>query len=493
LVQKRFQAVRGPGQAGNAQLLPEAGTMDYLPLFVDLRTRRALVIGGGEQATQKICLLLKAGAEALVLAGQAGDEIRDLATAGRLTLEARNFESADLAGCAVVFCASGDAATDAAVAAAARAANVPVNVVDRADLSTFIVPAIVERDPIVIGISSGGTAPILARSLRARIEALLPARLGDLARFAARFRPAAKGILPNPTSRRRFWEKFFDSPVAEKVLAGDEKKAQAEMLPLLNRSGEAGSRGVVYLVGTGPGDADLLTFRALRLMQQADVVLYDELIGSKILDRVRRDAERIYVGKTKSRHGKPQDDVNALLLREAMAGRRVLRLKGGDPFVFGRGGEEMEFLRRHGIEVVTVPGITAALGGLAYAGIPLTHRDHASSVTFVTGHTRKDSDAIDWEALARPDRTLVVYMGLSNAGEIAARLMRAGFASGTPVAIVQNGTRADQRVTTGVLAGLGKLVEQHAGQGPALLVIGSVATLADAWVETETAERGRTA
>ncbi|HEX9465910.1 MAG TPA: siroheme synthase CysG [Alphaproteobacteria bacterium] len=457
--------------------------MDYLPLFIDVRERKILVVGGGEAATRKVRLLVRAKAAVLVIANDVGAEMAELASAGALRVDRRPFAADDVIGCTAVFGASGDTALDEAVSAAARAAGVPVNVVDRPELSSFIVPAIVDRDPIVIGISSGTAAPILTRRLRAQIEALLPARLGALARFAQRFRKAALGLLATPAARRRFWERFFDSPVAEAILAGDDARADCAILPLLNRA--ADEAGVVYLVGAGPGDPDLLTFRAIRLMQQADIVLYDELVGPEILDRVRRDAERVYVGKAKGRHGFSQDEINALMVREAREGKRVLRLKGGDPFVFGRGGEEMEVLQRHGIEVVAVPGITAALGGLAYAGIPLTHRDHASAVTFVTGHTRPGDPEIDWASLAQGDRTLVVYMGLSNAGEIAARLIGAGMNRQTPVAVVQNGTRPDQSVTTGVLAELGALAERHAGRGPALLVIGSVVMLSAAWAGTE--------
>lgn len=453
--------------------------MDYLPLFIDLRGRPVLVVGGSAVAARRIELLLRAGAVVRVVAVSVSAEVEDLVRAGRVQLEPRAFTPGDVAGTTAVFGAIGEPVAEAAVAAAARAATIPVNIVDRPDLSTFILPAIVDRDPVLIAISSGGAAPVLARSLRAQLESLLPARLGALARFAQRFRSTAHTVIASSILRRRFWEQVFGSAVAEAVLSGDEAAAHTGMVRLLNRSGRDAA-GVVYLVGTGPGDPDLLTFRALRLMQQADVVLHDELIGPDILDRVRRDAERIYVGKRKGRHSLSQDEINALMLREARAGRRVLRLKGGDPFVFGRGGEEMDYLRRHGIEVVAVPGITAALGALAAAGIPLTHRDHASAVTFVTGHTRDGGPEVDWDDLARGDRTLVVYMGLSNAGAIAERLLRAGLDARTPVAIIQNGTRADQRVSTGALSGLGVLADSHAGQGPALLVIGSVAAFAAA-------------
>jgi len=454
--------------------------MDYLPLFVDLRERRVLIVGGGETAAQKLRLLRKAGARALVVAVQPVAEIAELAATGEITLERRAFRAADVEGCAVVV--SADPESNEAVSVAARAANIPVNVVDRADLSNFLVPAIVDRSPIVVGISSGGTAPLLARLLRARLETLLPARLGELAGFAARFRTAVKGVIGEARSRRRFWERFFDSPAAEAVLAGNERAAREAMLLMLNKAAHA-EGGVVYLVGAGPGDPDLLTFQALRLMQQADVVLYDELIGPDILDRVRRDAERIAVGKTKGHQALPQSDINRLMAGLAGEGKRVLRLKGGDPFVFGRGGEEMDYLRQRGIEVVVAPGLTAANGCLAAAGIPLTHRDMASSVTFVTGHAKLGDAEPDWAALADADRTLVVYMGLSTAATVAERLIAAGLSAATPVAIIQNGTRADQIVVTGALRDLGVLAEPRLGQGPALLVIGQVVTLSPAWAQ----------
>lgn len=454
--------------------------MDYLPLFVDLRERRVLIVGGGETAAQKLRLMRQAGARVVVIAEQAVAEIAELADAGAITLERRAFVAVDVAGCAVVV--SADAESNEAVSAAAREANIPVNVVDRADLSNFLVPAIVDRSPIVVGISSGGAAPLLARILRARLESLLPARLGELAGFAQRFRSAVRGTISEARNRRRFWERFFDSPAAEAVLAGNERAAREAMLPMLNKAAQS-EGGAVYLVGAGPGNPDLLTFQALRLMQQADVVLYDELIGPDILDRVRRDAERISVGKIKGRQALSQDGINALLAELASAGKRVLRLKGGDPFVFGRGGEEMDYLRQRGIEVIVAPGITAALGCLASAGIPLTHRDMASSVTFVTGHAKAGDTEPDWAALAAADRTLVVYMGLSTAATVAERLIAGGLSATTPVAIVQNGTRADQVVIAGALQNLGALAAPLVGQGPALLVIGSVVTLSPAWAQ----------
>jgi uroporphyrin-III C-methyltransferase/precorrin-2 dehydrogenase/sirohydrochlorin ferrochelatase len=332
--------------------------MEYLPFFFDLRDRPTLMVGGDAVAARRIDLLLRAGAVVRVVAELATPDVEALARAGRVQLDRRPFAPSDVAGCVAVF-GSAVAVSVADVAAAARAANIPVNIVDRPDLSTFIMPAIVDRDPVIVAVSSGGASPVLARRVRAQIEALLPARQGALARFARRIRAAARGVLASTTLRRRFWERALASPVADAVLAGDETAAQARMVRLLNQL-ERPETGVVYLVGAGPGDPDLLTIRALQLMQQADVVLHDELIEPEILDRVRRDADRLYVGTSKGGHSLSQGEINALMLREARAGRRVLRLKAGDPFVFGRGGEEMDFLRAHGIEVIGVPGIAVA-------------------------------------------------------------------------------------------------------------------------------------
>jgi uroporphyrin-III C-methyltransferase/precorrin-2 dehydrogenase/sirohydrochlorin ferrochelatase len=362
----------------------------------------------------------------------------------------------------------------------------PVNVVDRPDLSSFIMPAIVERDPVVIGISTGGAAPLLARRIRATIEALLPARLGRLVRFAESFRGSVQATIPDARARLRFWERFFEGPLAGAVLAGDESTAREQMLSLVNRP-QAAPRpaGVVHIVGAGPGDPDLLTLRALRLMQQADVVVYDKLVGPEILDYARRDAERIYVGKSKGNHARTQDQINELLVVHARTGKRVLRLKGGDPFIFGRGGEEREHLRRAGVRVEVVPGITAATGCAAATGIPLTHRDHAAAATFVTGHGRNGEPDLDWAALARIRHTLVIYMGVSTAGRTAARLIEHGMAPDTPVAVVENGTLESQKTAIGTLAHLGALVAEHGIAGPAIIVVGEVVREADAAALTE--------
>jgi uroporphyrin-III C-methyltransferase/precorrin-2 dehydrogenase/sirohydrochlorin ferrochelatase len=333
---------------------------------------------------------------------------------------------------------------------------------------------------VVIGIATGGAAPVLASRVREAIERLLPARLGRLAEFAASFRTAVKATVPSAASRLRFWDRFFDGPVADQVLAGNERGARERMLTLVNgREANEPPRGGVAIVGAGPGDPDLLTLRALRLLQRADVVIYDKLVGPGVLDLARRDAERIYVGKSTGHHSASQDEINALAAAKALAGRRVVRLKGGDPFIFGRGGEELTYLRQHGVAVEVVPGITAALGCAAAVGIPLTHRDHAQAVTLATGQGKDGEPELDWATLARLGQTLVIYMGVGAAGRIAARLVDNGLDPGTPVAVIESGTLPGQKAAYGRLSGLGWLVRQSSIAGPALIVIGRVAALAD--------------
>ncbi len=459
--------------------------MEHLPVFLDIKGRDVLVVGGGEVAERKARLLLRAGARVSVVAPAADEGLTALADGDGVTVVGRPFRESDVAGRALVVAATGNRDVDRAVSAAARARAVPVNVVDRPDLSSFIMPAIVDRDPVTVAISSAGTAPVLARMVRARIEALLPSRLGRLARFAERFRDAVRTTVPDATGRRRFWERILSGPVAAAVLEGDERWARERMLAEVNRPPERGAPdGIVFIVGAGPGDPDLLTLKALRLLQEADVIVHDRLVAPAVLDYGRRDARRIGVGKEKGNHSVSQSAINRTLLAEARAGRRVVRLKGGDPFVFGRGGEEREFLLRHGVPVEVVPGITAATGCAAAAGIPLTHRDHAHAVAFVTGHGKDGEPTLDWAALARGGQTLAVYMGASTAGEIAARLLQHGLSATTPVAVIENGTRPDQRVTTGHLADLAGLAARG-GQGPKLIVVGDVVRHADAWIAAD--------
>jgi len=459
--------------------------MRYFPAFIELRRRPALVVGGGDAAARKAELVVRAGAHVTVVAEDAGADIRALAETGRVTLIDRAFRADDVAGRAVVIAAAGDERIDTEVSEAARDAGIPVNVVDAPALSTFIVPAIVDRDPMTVAISSGGASPVLARLVRARIEALLPAGLGRLARFAEGFRHAVHGTIVDGVTRRRFWDRFFAGPIAEAVLAGDERWAREQMLKDVNApAADGGSEGIVHLVGAGPGDPDLLTLRAHRLLQDADVIVYDRLVAPELLDYARRDADRIYVGKARGAHARSQDEINVLLEEHARAGRRVVRLKGGDPFVFGRGGEERDHLTRAGIRVEVVPGITAATGCAAAAGIPLTDRDLAHGVSLVTGQGRDGEPDVDWAALARSGQTIVVYMGANAAGTIAGRLIESGLAASTPAAVIENGTRADQKIETGSVADLGAMAARAGGGGPLLIVIGDVVRRADAWTET---------
>jgi uroporphyrin-III C-methyltransferase/precorrin-2 dehydrogenase/sirohydrochlorin ferrochelatase len=449
----------------------------YFPVFLRLREARVLLVGGGAVAARKLQLLLRAQADVEIVARELSSEVAAWVAQGQARHVGTEFDPLAIAGCRLVVAASDDAELNRAVSAAAQAANIPVNVVDDEALSTYVTPAIVDRAPLLVAISSGGAAPVLARRVRERIEAWLPATKGRLARFLHRHRDRLRAQIPSP-QRRALWERFLDGHGAERALAGDEAGAEAELARL-----EAGSvpRGEVYLVGAGPGDPDLLTFRALRLMQQCDVVLYDALISPPILDLVRRDAERIYVGKRRAKHTLPQDQINDELVRRARAGQRVLRLKGGDPFVFGRGGEEIERLAEAGVAFQVVPGITAANGCAAYAGIPLTHRDCAQTCLFVTGHPRADGTLeLNWDVLARPGQTVVIYMGLTALAQLCARLIDSGLPADWPAAVVQNGTRPEQRVVSGTLGSLpGQVSELSSDEGPSLVIVGEVVRLRD--------------
>ncbi|MGQ0528675.1 MAG: siroheme synthase CysG [Panacagrimonas sp.] len=439
----------------------------YFPMFVDLDRQPVLVVGGGEVAARKIRLLLKSGAQPRVVARELNEELLELVARGALQHLAPQFAAAHLAGCRLVVAATDDAALNCEVAAAAEAVGLLCNVVDDPETSRFITPSIIERAPITVAISTAGAAPVLARRLRERIESLLPAAYGRVAEFMQRNRDTVKRL---PFAQRRpLWESFLDGPGPERLLAGDEVAAVFELESLV--AGSA-SRGEVYLVGAGPGDPDLLSFRALRLMQQCDVVLYDALISPAILDLVRRDAERIYVGKRRAKHTVPQEEINAELVRLALAGKRVLRLKGGDPFVFGRGGEEIEELAAAGVSFQVVPGISAANGCAAYAGIPLTHRDYAQSCVFVTGHRRKDGVLdLHWDSLARPGQTVVIYMGRTALPELCARLMEHGLSDQWPAALIEQGTTQSQQVIVGTLGDLPQRIAERSDIGGASLVI----------------------
>lgn len=456
--------------------------MQFLPLFHKLQGRLVLVIGGGEVALRKARLLSDAGAVLRVVAPEIRSELQELAGPGGNFL--RGYASSDLQGVALVIAATDDVPLNAQISAEAQALGIPVNVVDAPALCSVIFPAIVDRSPLIVAVSSGGDAPVLARLIRAKIETWIPATYGQLANLGKRFRDRVKQLFPDVQQRRVFWEDVFQGQIAESIFAG--KPDEGERL-LEERLAGAAPRalGEVYLVGAGPGDPDLLTFRALRLMQQADVVLYDRLVAPAIIELCRRDAERIYVGKRRADHAVPQEQINQLLIDLARQGKRVLRLKGGDPFIFGRGGEEIEQLAAEDIPFQVVPGITAASGCAAYAGIPLTHRDHAQSVRFVTGHLKDGSSNLPWKDLVAPGQTLVFYMGLVGLPGICEQLIAHGRSGATPAALVQQGTTQNQRVFTGTLETLPQLVAEHEVHAPTLVIVGEVVTLRDklAWFE----------
>ena len=456
--------------------------MDFLPLFHKLQGRVVLVVGGGEVALRKARLLSDAGGQLRVVAPEVRGELTALAGEGRVHL--RGYESADLQGVALVVAATDDEPLNARISAEAQALGIPVNVVDAPALCSVIFPAIVDRSPLIVAVTSGGDAPVLARLIRAKIETWIPSTYGQLASLAKKFRERVKQLFPDVQQRRVFWEDVFQGQIAESVFAG--KLGEGERLLEAKIAGAAPrALGEVYLVGAGPGDPDLLTFRALRLMQQADVVLYDRLVAPAIIELCRRDAERIYVGKRRAEHAVPQEEINQLLVDLAKQGKRVLRLKGGDPFIFGRGGEEIEQLAAEGIPFQVVPGITAASGCAAYAGIPLTHRDHAQSVRFVTGHLKDGSTDLPWTDLVAPGQTLVFYMGLVGLPQICQALIDHGRAADTPAALVQQGTTQNQRVFTGTLANLPQLVAEHEVHAPTLVIVGEVVTLREklAWFD----------
>ena len=452
--------------------------MDFLPVFLNLRARRCVVVGGGHVAERKLALLLRAGAEVEVIAPVLSAKLQHMAVAGRIKIHPRDFAPHDVRGAAFVIAATDDRVVNAAVAEAAERAGVLVNVVDQPGAGNVIMPSIVDRSPVVIAIGTGGNAPVLARMLRAKLESLIPQAYGELADLLGALREKVSAAVPDAVARRRFWERTLDGPAAELLFAGRRADALEAIERALSATDvERPPEGEVYLIGTGPGDPDLLTFRALRLMQSADVVVYDRLIGDTIVDLCRRDAERIFVGKAPDRHALSQREINQLLIRLARAGKRAARLKGGDPFVFGRGGEEIEELAGAGVPFQVVPGITAALGCAAYAGIPLTHRDLAHSCVFVTGHQREDGAEPDWSALARPQQTLVFYMGAASLANICARLVAAGMPAETPAAVVERGTTAAQRVLTATLATLPDAARAAACKAPLLIMVGAVVLL----------------
>ncbi|MCH4023033.1 MAG: siroheme synthase CysG [Acetobacter sp.] len=449
----------------------------WFPIVLKLgKDSRALVVGGGEVAANKVELLLPTHVRITVLAPDLCPSLQNHVARGAVIHRQAMAEESNLhellPGCRLVFTATDDPLINRLVTRLAGEMNIPACAVDDPEPSSFITPAIVRRGPVRVAISTAGAAPVLARRLREQIEALLPARLGELASFMRRLRPKIKIDVPDAVQRRRVWEQFMDGAGASAAMDMQPDKAEAELSHLIN-VGE--KRGEVWLVGAGPGDADLLTVAALRYMQNADSVLYDHLLPIEIMDRVRRDAERIFVGKQRADHALPQPLINEELIRRAKAGERVLRLKGGDPFIFGRGGEEIEALLEAGIPFRVIPGVSAANGCAAASGIPLTHRDCAQSCVFLTGHARADGTLdLPWHTIALKGQTVVIYMGVAGLRDLSASMVACGLPDDWPVAVIEKGTRPDQRVLTGVLSDIADKARDEGIRSPALIIVGEV-------------------
>ena len=456
--------------------------MKLYPLFADLRGRAVLVVGGGVVAERKVAALLEAHAAVRVAAPVLSSALAAWADAGRIDLYRGGFVDALMDDVWLVIAATSDKALNARIAALGETRRIFVNVVDDASLSLFHVPAVIDRSPVTVAISSGGEAPMLARLLRERLEVWLDHAWGPFAALLGRMRHIIRARHRDPAVRRRFYERLLNGPVLDRLRAGRPGDAEQWIREALHGQPPS-TAGEVILVGAGPGDPGLLTLRGLRALNEADVILHDRLVSDEVLALARRDAERIEVGKEAGNHHATQDTIHALMLRHAREGKRVVRLKGGDPFVFGRGGEELEVLREHGIAYQVVPGITAALACAAYAGIPLTHRHYASSARLVTAHSQSSNDELDWRALAQERQTLAVYMGVGELKNLQARLIEHGRAGHTPFALVENGSRKVQRVVIGTLDQLDQRAREYAVRSPALLILGEVAALANrlAW------------
>ena len=454
--------------------------MDYFPIFLKLSKQPCLVVGAGSCAARKIELLSRAGADITVVAHDISTQVAAMQASHNLTIYRKYFEPNDLADFKLVISATNDKSVNENVSKCANKAGIWVNVVDSPALCNFIFPAIVDRSPLTIAISSGGVSPVLARLLRAKIETVIPPTYGILAKLAEKFRDTVKKQITIPSNRRIFWENVLQGRVAELVFSGQNDSAERELtyaISQIQTQINYANHGEVYLIGAGPGAADLLTFRALRLMQQADVVVYDRLVSAEILDLARRDSDRIYVGKERSQHALPQEEINELLVKLAKEGKRVARVKGGDPFIFGRGGEEIETLMEQNIAFQVVPGITAANGCASYAGIPLTHRDYAQSCVFVTGHLKDDSINLNWTQLAVPNQTIVIYMGLIGLEKICEALISHGSDPTLPIAVVEKGTTPQQRVIIGTLRTMPNKIRHETLKAPTLIIIGNVVSL----------------
>jgi uroporphyrin-III C-methyltransferase / precorrin-2 dehydrogenase / sirohydrochlorin ferrochelatase len=452
--------------------------MDYLPVFLDIKDQLCLIVGGNEDAESKTNLLLKAKANVKLIAQELSPTLIKLSESGVIDHQNKQFSDSDIDGCKLVIVASDDESLRKQVAGVAGKQNIPVNVVDCPDLCTCTMPSIIDRSPVLIAVSTGGASPTLARMIRSKLEAMLPQAYGRLATLINEFRGKTKVLDSNRDEKRQFWNRIFSSPIIELFLSGDEQAAREEINKVFeNREQQKVSSGQVCLVGAGPGDPDLLTLRALRLIQNADTIVYDRLVFPSILDYARRDAELIYVGKKSAHHTVPQDQISQTLVDLARQGKMVVRLKGGDPFIFGRGGEEVEMLIKSGISYQVVPGVTAASGCSTYAGIPLTHRDYAQSCTLVTGHLKDGSMDLNWECLAQANQTIVFYMGVANVEKVCQGLIQHGMSSEMPAAIVQKGTTRNQKVFAGTVSNLPGIVKANDIKPPSLIIIGEVVKL----------------
>lgn len=451
-------------------------TMQNLPVFMSIRNRPCLVVGGGGVAARKVELLLRAHGKVTVVAPVLGGALKTLHEEGAIDYRARGFQPADVAGCDLVIAATDDRDVNRTVYESALKAGIPVNVVDTPELCSFTFGAIVDRDPVTIAVSSAGQSPVLTRVVRAVVETHIPAAFGRLAALVKRYREQVKHTFPDRTARARFWKKIVNGPVAEQVFAGRNESAERLLQADLARPETADNRaGEVYLIGVEPSGPDLLTFRALRLIRKADIIFHDHLVPEAILDFARPEAERYTIGKQRDDRCVPQSDINELLVRHARAGKIVARIQGGDPFLFGRGGEEAEALAEHGIDFQVVPAITTAAGCGAYAGIPLTHRDHAQACRFISGHDKDGAPDLDWVNLATQSETLVFHRALKNLGRICAKLVEHGLPRDFPVAVIEQG--ADRRVITGTLSGIEKTVEEQQIRAPAIVIVGKVVEL----------------
>jgi uroporphyrin-III C-methyltransferase/precorrin-2 dehydrogenase/sirohydrochlorin ferrochelatase len=463
--------------------------MQNYPIFMNLIKQPCLVVGGGPVALRKIRLMSSAGAQITVVAPEICGELEQ-EFANSITHLKREFQEGDIVGYRLITAATNQPKLNQRISELAQEINVPVNVVDQPELCSFITPSIVDRSPVVVAISTGGNSPVLARMLRAKLEALIPASYGRFAAVMGKYRARLATALPDERDRRQFWEGIVQGPIAEHFFTGQDTDAKLQLeraFQSINAVKDKKSIGEVWLIGAGPGDPDLLTFRALRLMQQADVVLYDRLVSEPILNLCRRDADRVYVGKKRSEHSVPQDQINQLLVDLALQGKSVVRLKGGDPFIFGRGGEEIELLHESGVPFQIVPGITAASGCASYAGIPLTHRDHAQSCVFVTGHLKDGSVDLNWPALTVANQTVVIYMGLVGLPIICQKMIEHGVSPDMPIALIEQGTTLQQRVFTGTLASMEKKIQDKDIHAPTMIVIGTVVKLHAklAWYQPE--------